>query len=82
MVAYSVFVVGFWRPHEQMEAGQEARVCVPFPLWHLPVFLHHDRIQCFHVCELAHVQRSLTQAADCRENFPLTCAIQPTAGVS
>ena len=35
-------LAGVWRPSEQVAAGQEARVRVPFPIRRVPVLLHHD----------------------------------------
>lgn len=35
-------LAGVWRPPEQVAAGQEARVRVPFPIRRVPVLLHHD----------------------------------------
>lgn len=48
-------VAGVRRPPEQVAAGQEARVWVPFPVWRVPVLLHHDGVQRVHLRELAHV---------------------------
>lgn len=75
----AVCVAGVWCSPEQVAAGQEARVRVPFPVRRVPVLLHHDGVQCVHVCELAHVRGPLTRPAARRALVLLFCAIQDPA---
>ncbi|XP_045301391.1 sodium/potassium/calcium exchanger 3 isoform X1 [Leopardus geoffroyi] len=70
---------GVWRSPEQVAAGQEARVRVPFPVRCVPVLLHHDRVQRVHLCELAHVRGPLSRLATHRASVLLYCAIQDPA---
>lgn len=63
-------VAGVWRSPEQVAAGQEAGVRMPFPVRRVPVLLHHDGVQRVHLRELAHVRGTLIHRAAHRGSVP------------
>lgn len=71
-------IAGVWRSSEQVAAGQEARMWVPFSVWCVPVLLHHDRVQCVHFRELAHVWGTLIYQATHQGSVPsFLCNTRP-----
>lgn len=72
-------VAGVWRSPEQVAAGQEAGVRMPFPVRRVPVLLHHDGVQRVHLRELAHVRGTLIYRPPTEAQFLLFCAIQDPA---
>lgn len=71
-------VAGVWRSPEQVAAGQEAGVRMPFPVWRVPVLFHHDGVQRVHLRELAHVRGTLIHRAAHRGSVPsFLCNTRP-----